>query len=62
MAVTGLLRWAGVPHEYVWHGGIGYLVLGLAGYTCGRFGVLCERGSGRGPGESGANSKGAHHG
>jgi eukaryotic-like serine/threonine-protein kinase len=31
MAVTGLLRWAGVPHEYVWHGGIGYLVLGLAG-------------------------------
>ncbi len=31
MAVTGLLRWAGVPREYVWHGGISYLVLGLAG-------------------------------
>jgi hypothetical protein len=30
MAATGLLRWAGVPHDYVWHGGISYLVLGLA--------------------------------
>jgi hypothetical protein len=29
MAATGLLRWAGVPHDYVWHGGISYLVLGL---------------------------------
>ncbi|MCI2424105.1 hypothetical protein MOQ72_42585 [Saccharopolyspora sp. K220] len=29
MAVTGLLRWAGVPAQYVWHGGISYLVLGL---------------------------------
>ena len=30
MAATGLLRWAGVPHDYLWHGGISYLVLGLA--------------------------------
>jgi hypothetical protein len=30
MAATGLLRWAGVPPQYVWHGGISYLVLGLA--------------------------------
>ncbi|HYZ69752.1 MAG TPA: hypothetical protein VE666_18470 [Mycobacterium sp.] len=30
MAATGLLRWAGVPHQYAWHGGISYLVLGLA--------------------------------
>jgi hypothetical protein len=29
MAVTGLLRWAGVPAQYVWHGGVSYLVLGL---------------------------------
>ncbi|MGV0743370.1 hypothetical protein [Mycolicibacterium sp. XJ870] len=28
-AATGLLRWAGVPPEYVWHGGISYLLLGL---------------------------------
>jgi hypothetical protein len=30
MAATGLLRWAGVPPQYVWHGGISYLVLALA--------------------------------
>lgn len=30
MTVTGLLRWGGVPPEQVWHGGISYLVLGLA--------------------------------
>jgi hypothetical protein len=30
MAATGRLRWAGVPHDYLWHGGISYLVLGLA--------------------------------
>jgi quinol-cytochrome oxidoreductase complex cytochrome b subunit len=29
MAATGLLRWAEMPHEYAWHGGISYLVLGL---------------------------------
>ena len=29
MAATGLLRWAGVPPQYVWHGGLSYLVLGL---------------------------------
>jgi hypothetical protein len=29
MAATGLLRWAGIPPQYVWHGGISYLVLGL---------------------------------
>jgi hypothetical protein len=29
MAVTGLLRWLGVPAQHVWHGGISYLVLGL---------------------------------
>jgi hypothetical protein len=29
MAATGLLRWAGMPHRYAWHGGISYLVLGL---------------------------------
>jgi hypothetical protein len=29
MAATGLLRWAGMPPQYAWHGGIGYLVLGL---------------------------------
>lgn len=28
-AATGLLRWAGMPHQYVWHGGISYLLLGL---------------------------------
>jgi hypothetical protein len=30
MTVTGLLRWAGMPSEQVWHGGISYLMLGLA--------------------------------
>ncbi|HET6733787.1 hypothetical protein [Mycobacterium sp.] len=30
MAATGLLRWAGIPPEYLWHGGISYLVVGLA--------------------------------
>jgi hypothetical protein len=30
MAATGVLRWAGVPHDHLWHGGISYLVLGLA--------------------------------
>jgi hypothetical protein len=30
MTATGLMRWAGIPPEYVWHGGISYLVLGLA--------------------------------
>ena len=30
MATTGLLRWAGIPPEHLWHGGISYLVLGLA--------------------------------
>jgi hypothetical protein len=30
MATTGLLRWAGIPPEYVWHGGISYFVMGLA--------------------------------
>jgi hypothetical protein len=30
MAATGLLRWAGIPPEYLWHGGISYLVLGVA--------------------------------
>jgi hypothetical protein len=30
MAATGVLRWAGVPHDYLWHGGVSYLVLGLA--------------------------------
>jgi hypothetical protein len=29
MAVTGVLRWAGVPAQYLWHGGVSYLVLGL---------------------------------
>lgn len=29
VAATGLLRWAGVPPQYVWHGGISYLLLGL---------------------------------
>jgi hypothetical protein len=29
MAASGLLRWAGVPPQYVWHGGISYAVLGL---------------------------------
>ena len=29
MVVTGLLRWAGVPPQYLWHGGISYRVLGL---------------------------------
>jgi hypothetical protein len=29
VAVTGLLRWAGMPPQYVWHGGISYLLLGL---------------------------------
>ena len=29
MTVTGLLRWAGVPPQYVWHGGISYLLLTL---------------------------------
>ena len=30
MAASGLLRWVGVPPQYVWHGGISYAVLGLA--------------------------------
>jgi hypothetical protein len=30
MATTGLLRWVGIPPEYLWHGGLSYLVLGLA--------------------------------
>jgi hypothetical protein len=30
MAASGLLRWAGIPPQYVWHGGISYAVLGLA--------------------------------
>jgi hypothetical protein len=30
MATTGLLRWVGIPAQYLWHGGISYLVLGLA--------------------------------
>jgi hypothetical protein len=30
MATTGLLRWAGIPPQYLWHGGISYLLLGLA--------------------------------
>ena len=30
MAASGLLRLAGVPPQYVWHGGISYAVLGLA--------------------------------
>ena len=29
MTVTGLLRWSGVPPQYVWHGGISYLLLTL---------------------------------
>jgi hypothetical protein len=29
MAASGLLRWAGMPPQYVWHGGISYTVLGL---------------------------------
>jgi hypothetical protein len=29
MTVTGLLRWAGVAPQYVWHGGISYLLLTL---------------------------------
>ena len=29
MAASGLLRWAGIPPQYVWHGGISYTVLGL---------------------------------
>lgn len=29
MSATGLLRWAGVPPQQVWHGGISYLLLGL---------------------------------
>jgi hypothetical protein len=29
MAASGLLRLAGVPPQYVWHGGISYTVLGL---------------------------------
>ena len=29
MTVTGLLRWAGAPPQYVWHGGISYLLLTL---------------------------------
>jgi hypothetical protein len=29
MAASGLLRWAGLPPQYVWHGGISYAVLGL---------------------------------
>jgi hypothetical protein len=30
MAATGLLRWVGIPPEYLWHGGISYFVMGLA--------------------------------
>jgi hypothetical protein len=30
MAATGLMRWAGMPPEYTWHGGISYLAIGLA--------------------------------
>lgn len=30
MTATGLLRWVGVPPQYLWHGGISYVVLGLA--------------------------------
>jgi len=29
MAATGLLRWAGTPPQYTWHGGVSYLVLAL---------------------------------
>ena len=29
MTASGLLRWAGVPPQYAWHGGISYAVLGL---------------------------------
>jgi hypothetical protein len=29
MTVTGLLRWAGVSPQYLWHGGVSYLLLGL---------------------------------
>lgn len=29
-AATGLLRWAGVAPQHVWHGGLSYLVLGMA--------------------------------
>jgi phosphatidylglycerophosphate synthase len=30
MAATGVMRWAGIPPQYAWHGGISYLALGLA--------------------------------
>jgi hypothetical protein len=30
MAMTGLLRWVGIPPQYLWQGGISYLVLALA--------------------------------
>ena len=29
MAASGLMRWARIPPQYVWHGGISYAVLGL---------------------------------
>lgn len=29
MTVTGLLHWADVPPQYLWHGGISYLLLTL---------------------------------
>lgn len=29
MAASGLMRWARIPPQYVWHGGISYTVLGL---------------------------------
>ncbi len=29
MTVTGLLRWTGVAPQYLWHGGVSYLLLGL---------------------------------
>lgn len=29
MTVTGLLRWAGVAPQYVWHGGVSYFLLSM---------------------------------
>jgi hypothetical protein len=29
MTVTGLLRWAGVAPQYVWHGGVSYFLLSI---------------------------------